>query len=472
MGLYIEKIGEDQFKLIDSRYIGAWKMNFSLLSIYIGFLASGSNDPAKIKDILNKFGNSFPISHIKKGIDYITESRFPLHALLDPHTVYRNALKEKKGVISPPEVALEVTDRCPYSCRWCFVNVSLRKKVLSSTCSVPLKILDNHLIEPIIEMGGLLWSLTGGEPSICPERTMNLARLISTKTKSQLGRTPTIGLITNGWNLEKLAPHYKKAGITTVQIALPTLDEKRDAHYRGPPENTNSVQIAIKGAQRALELGLEVGFNCVIFPTFKECESNMKDIPSLIQKACELELTYIRLTPVVPPEKSLLDGRVGIAFTRQLMDAVEQVKEQLPDDRTTIVINGVLPGEEFVSKGAQSVHDYSPGGNPQYLPGAVFCQAGTTFVYIDAQGHAAPCNHVMPDFVEDHTLLDVPIDHIWKNSLIFQQFREIVPSCHECVQCIHRIECTGNCRAMLWRRSRVLDLSKKPDNCPKDVVST
>lgn len=145
---------------------------------------------------------------------------------------------------------ISVTDRCNYECTYCVpadgVKMVKRAELLS--------------FEEIVRIGRLCASvgvrrfrLTGGEPTL----RKNLPQLVS-----RLAEIPGIGevaMTSNGHLLDELAGPFAKAGLSSVNISLDTLDPGPFAQLtvRG------DIARVIRGIEASVAAGLRVSTNAV-----------------------------------------------------------------------------------------------------------------------------------------------------------------------------------------------------------------
>jgi radical SAM protein with 4Fe4S-binding SPASM domain len=466
MRLYIEKLADNDYMVFDPKYLGLWKLNKSMLYAYLSAVKSKTLNPNKIHKILKKrfVDKGLNLQDVAQAVKFIKEERMPLKAQFDPENVLINSQYYIKGVISPPEIALEITTACPYSCLWCYVDEDSWRDPRGY---LPVNVIRENIIKPMIRYGSLVWDLTGGEPSFEPIRTIEIARMINELTKHCSGKQPHIQLITNGYRFRQLAAKYKLAGISFVQFSLPTLRE-RSSVYQSPPPKIDPVAEVIEGVKEAICQGIRAGLNCVIFPEFDGVPSNLDEVTELIETAIELEAEFVRITPVIPPFKSRSKIELPIDFMENLKNTVEETKKKLTTKHSkTAIINGIFPGYEYYEKVYSNSYISSAQNTMEDdLSRIIFCQAGSTFVHVDAYGKVSPCNHLIPEFVARSSVWEYPLDKIWIEDAIFKPFRKGEPVSEECNKCKSFVECTGSCRALVLRRFGSIDLEIKPENCP------
>lgn len=177
---------------------------------------------------------------------------------------------------------ISVTDKCNLRCRYCMPEGGIKLIPHEELLSLEelyrvVRIVEGLDIKKV--------RFTGGEPLV----RKNLVKLIS-----DVGKLPgieEIAMTTNGVLLADRADELKKAGLTSVNISLDTLDRERFQAITGV-DAQDCVSRAIRQAQKA---DLKVKINCV------PCrELNEEDIVSLAALAMEydVDVRYIELMPL------------------------------------------------------------------------------------------------------------------------------------------------------------------------------
>ncbi|MCO4768465.1 MAG: GTP 3',8-cyclase MoaA [Deltaproteobacteria bacterium] len=115
-------------------------------------------------------------------------------------------------------VRMSVTDRCNFRCVYCMpeegVEFTQRDELMTFEEI-------EQLGRVLSEMGVDRIRLTGGEPTVRRDIIELVRRLGSLPMLNDLAMT------TNGWNLAKIGPDLKAAGLTRVNISIDTLDRQR-----------------------------------------------------------------------------------------------------------------------------------------------------------------------------------------------------------------------------------------------------
>lgn len=177
---------------------------------------------------------------------------------------------------------ISVTDKCNLRCRYCMPS-----------CGVPLMPHDELLtLEEIYRVVRIMEGLgvkkirlTGGEPLV----RKNLTKLI--EDIHGLSGIEEIAMTTNGVLFGEQAAELKKAGLSSVNISLDTLDSSRFQEITGV-DAKDKVLDAIKMAK---EQDIRVKINCVPCREFNEA-----DIVNLAALAMrdDVDVRYIELMPI------------------------------------------------------------------------------------------------------------------------------------------------------------------------------
>lgn len=177
---------------------------------------------------------------------------------------------------------ISVTDKCNLRCKYCMPEGGI--ELISHEELLSLEEL--YRVARIMEgLGIKKVRFTGGEPLV----RKNLIKLIEDVEK--LPGIEEIAMTTNGVLFADQAAELKRAGLTSVNISLDTLDKERFQAITGV-DAEDSVSRAIRRAQ---EEELKVKINCV------PCrELNEEDIVSLAALAMwnAVDVRYIELMPL------------------------------------------------------------------------------------------------------------------------------------------------------------------------------
>ncbi len=115
-------------------------------------------------------------------------------------------------------VRMSVTDRCNFRCVYCMPEEGIDFTERSELMTFEEI---ERLGRVLTEMGVDRIRLTGGEPTVRRDILDLVGRL------GALPRLRDLAMTTNGWNLAKIGPQLKAAGLTRVNISIDTLDRQR-----------------------------------------------------------------------------------------------------------------------------------------------------------------------------------------------------------------------------------------------------
>lgn len=177
---------------------------------------------------------------------------------------------------------ISVTDKCNLRCRYCMPENGIELMPHDELLSLE----ELYRVVRIMEgLGIKKVRFTGGEPLV----RKNLIKLIEDVGK--LSGIEEIAMTTNGVLLADRADELKKAGLTSVNISLDTLDRERFQAITG----VDAKDDVVKAIQQAQEAHIKVKLNCV------PCrELNEADIVDLAAIAMEnnVDVRYIELMPL------------------------------------------------------------------------------------------------------------------------------------------------------------------------------
>lgn len=382
---------------------------------------------------------------VKEIYDFILEQKIPLHVTFSAKAVLKNLDKYNSDIITVPFTNMEVSRICNYRCDWCFLDH--KTYTLSETLTLTEMI--DHIVLPMAELGVIQWGITGGEPSLTLDKTLNLSKEILSTVKSLYKLNPEIILFTNGTNLDKYAESYKKNGITSIQVSLSSGNAELENKLRKPPKGIDSYIEVIKGIEACKKAGLKINLNSVISPDMG-LGSNIKTIPVLFEIASKYEVDVFDLSLACPAGEA---KKNGLTFTYyEYEQIIELVKKS----------EGILKSK---------THYARPFGNLEEGRD-ICCGTGMIEFYIDYIGYTYPCNNLSESELRcsSKKITEEDIEDIWFNSSILRRLRNYEKFFvnKECGICKHRGFCVGSCIAKIWHQFGSFNLNEKPDYCYKE----
>jgi cyclic pyranopterin phosphate synthase len=154
---------------------------------------------------------------------------------------------------------LSVTDRCNFRCSYCLPDGCPR-----GAGAEPLSLAEiERLVAAFASLGVWKVRLTGGEPTLRPD----IAEIVRA-----VAATPGIrrvGLTTNGYRLDRLAPELEDAGLTALNVSVDSLDPARFERITGSPR----LDRVVAGVEAALAAGIpSVKVNAVLLRGLDDAE--------------------------------------------------------------------------------------------------------------------------------------------------------------------------------------------------------
>lgn len=205
---------------------------------------------------------------------------------------------------------LSVEDACNFRCLYCLPNGYHRAEELPPLTADEIR----RLVRGFAGMGLWKYRLTGGEPTV---RTDIVA--IAEAVARQPG-VRKVALSTNGYRLMELAAPLQRAGITSINVSVDSLDPERFAKITGH----DKFKAVWSGIERCLELGIETKINVVMMKDLADDE-----IRKFLKLAADLPLTirFIELMPTADNMGLFQTNRLETATLLRLFAEAEWTEE-------------------------------------------------------------------------------------------------------------------------------------------------
>ncbi|WBW95294.1 radical SAM/SPASM domain-containing protein [Oceanirhabdus sp. W0125-5] len=448
MSIAIYKVNNDLYHIVDPYYGGIWEAEESSIKIFLRVLEEMKKQNVKDLKKLNISEGMLLEFHKElwlEMIDFIKENGISIFTQFDPRRIYDNLDSYGKGIITTPMTIIEINRVCNYNCPWCYLDNMIQDEDVLS-----IEQMEERIVDPLLKAGANYWAITGGEPSVTLDRTLEFIKRIKDKTIKEFGYTPYILLFTNGHKLKEYAELYKEAGVTIVQVSLSSPDEAQEVGLRRPPKGINSYKEAVEGIKKCKELGLEVILNSVITSDVGY-GSNVDNIPKIYKLAKELKVDTLDINLACPSGQA---KKNNIVFSKE---EYLKIKKYVQDNKfkEDEKINEDLPVDEL--------EDHRD----------IRCGVGMLEFYVDYKGYTYPCNNLIHEdmLCTPRTILEENIIDIWFTSEKLSVFREYEDNNinEECGSCEYRGFCIGSCFARGWHQYGMLKMDKKPEKCYKDV---
>ena len=155
---------------------------------------------------------------------------------------------------------LSVTDLCNYRCQYCMPADGVEKGPHGAVLSVEEC---GEIARAAVKLGIRKIRLTGGEPTLRKD-FIPIAESIS-----NIDGIRQLAVTTNGYRMAKDVADWKKAGITSVNVSVDSLDPKMFHQITG----INKFDDIMRGIDRAFEVGYnKVKVNSVLMKNLNDKE--------------------------------------------------------------------------------------------------------------------------------------------------------------------------------------------------------
>lgn len=441
-----------EYVIIDAYYKGRWRCDSETIKCYLAYMSGFDQLSPRAVDgtVIVRNGElmGLPAKLVEQMVHQFEQEHMPRYGNFDPMYLAQKIDHFDDGIITPPNSIIEVTPYCNYNCDWCYIPP--RSKIRNESYSI--EELRNNVVVPLMrEFGATEWCLTGGEPTIDPLRTIELARMIQRESFTHLGKSPTrMYMLTTGYQIAKYIDDFQDAGINSYQVSLSSPSSERENKLRRSPKNVDSYTAALSAIDAIVGRGMRAEINMIIQPMGAHSVDNLYDIPEMIHLAREHQVKMLRVIPAVPCGQAKENSVLMTPFEyAEVARMVSEGRASAPD----LIID--CPIDQRIEKDR-----------------SMFCRAGTLWLYFDYRGNIYPCNNLQEpeNRVWSSTIRTDSAAKVWRESPLLNYMRDYRQSsvAEACQECGLRVACAGECRAMTWARYRKYDLAEKPHNCFAD----
>ena len=157
---------------------------------------------------------------------------------------------------------LSITDVCNFRCNYCLPNGYQPEPNKPSFLTVDEI---RRLVRAFSLMGTEKVRITGGEP------TLRKDFLAIVENIAQFDSIKNIALTTNGFRMEKDVADWKRAGVTSINVSVDSLDPKMFHQITG----VNKFEEIMRGIDKAFEVGYEkIKVNSVLMKEVNDKDFN------------------------------------------------------------------------------------------------------------------------------------------------------------------------------------------------------
>ncbi len=334
---------------------------------------------------------------------------------------------EKSAIKPPLWVLLELTHKCPLECTYCYNQLDFANTKDGMSKEDWFKVLDETRALGAVQLG-----ISGGEPLL----NKDIVEIVRYANDLKF----YTNLITSGVGGEKgVLKKLKEAGLKTVQLGIQSHDENTMTLITN---NKLAMKDKIAFAKEVKELGMQLIVNTCI------TRQNIEQVGEIIEFCDELGANYLEIANIQ-----------YYGWALENVDALLPSKEQL--DKAMEVTNFYREKRKDM-KVFFVVPDYY-----ENRPKACMNGWGTTFLTINPDGLALPCNTANTLPIEFPNVKESSVKEIWYESKAFNFFRGdewMNPTCRSCPE---KEKDFGGCRCQAYALTK--DMHEADPVCDKSA---
>lgn len=338
-----------------------------------------------------------------------------------------------KNDIKPPLwVLLELTHKCPLQCAYCYNQLDFANTKDAMSKDDWFKVM-----EEVRQMGAVQLGISGGEPLLNKDIVQIIQKANDLKFYTNL--------ITSGVGAPKgIVQKLKEAGLKTVQLGIQSHDENTMTlitNYK------SSYKEKIAFAKEVKEAGLQLIVNTCI------TRQNIHQVGEIIEFAEEIGANYLEIANIQYYGWAL-ENINALLPTKEQLDEAKKVTDHYRKKENAMKVFFVVP-DYFATR-----------------PKACMNGWGTTFLTINPDGLALPCNTANTLPLDFPNVKDFSIEEIWHDSHAFNYFRGDMWMKETCRTCDEKEKDFGGCRCQAFALTG--DMNEADPVCSKssfhDVV--
>lgn len=336
---------------------------------------------------------------------------------------------EKLDIKPPLWVLLELTHKCPLECSYCYNQLDFVNTKDAMSKDDWFRVMDE-----VRELGAVQLGISGGEPLLNKDIVDIVQKANDLKFYTNL--------ITSGVGAPKgIVKKLKDAGLKTVQLGIQSHDENTMTLITN---NKNSYKEKIAFAKEVKEAGLQLIVNTCI------TRQNIHQVGQIIEFAETLGANYLEIANIQYYGWALKNINALLPSKEQLDEAKAKVNEyRQKDDAMKVFL--VVP-DYFADR-----------------PKACMNGWGTTFLTINPDGVALPCNTANTLPLDFPNVKENSVKEVWHDSKAFNYFRGDSWMKEPCRTCDERDKDFGGCRCQAFALTGEMNAadpvcSKSPDH--------
>jgi PqqA peptide cyclase len=313
--------------------------------------------------------------------------------------------------IKPPLwILLELTHKCPLECAYCYNQLDFAKTKDAMTKEDWFRVMEQARVMGAVQLG-----ISGGEPLLNKDVVEIVERANSLKFYTNL--------ITSGVGAPKgIVAKLKAAGLKTVQLGIQSHDRDTMTLITN---NKNSFDEKLAFAKEVKEAGLQLIVNTCI------TRQNIHQVGEIIELAESLGANYLEIANIQYYGWALKNVNALLPSQEQITKARE-VTKYYREKRKDMKVFFVVP-DYFATR-----------------PKACMNGWGTTFLTINPDGIALPCNTANTLPLTFPSVKEFSIEQIWNESTAFNYFRGDSWMKEPCRTCDEKEQDFGGCRCQAF----------------------
>ena len=317
----------------------------------------------------------------------------------------------RQALRAPTEVHIALTNRCPVSCKGCYLNASPEGQDASWE-----QLLSD--VDALAEQGVFELALGGGEALLHP-RIVNLAEYIRSK-----GMIPN--LTCSGFGLNRHESSDLAHIFGQINISIDGLSE----HYKAT-RGWNGFKIGIEAVKRLSAAGATVGVNTVLTRSLLNDKEGFVAFGRSIRDAGAKSWQWLRYKPQGRAQHNYKEKRLSSEQIKTLFPLTLRFEEELG-----LEIRWDCAMFPFLSE-----HRLEPQRLQQL--GVVGCIGSERLWARDINGAFAPCSFVSADDS------DMTLKEQWRHNPTLQSWRAQVEHAPQpCSSCPYRSLCRSGCKVV------------------------
>jgi pyrroloquinoline quinone biosynthesis protein E len=332
--------------------------------------------------------------------------------------------------IKPPLwILLELTHKCPLECAYCYNQLDFAKTKDAMTKEDWFRVM-----EQARELGAVQLGISGGEPLLNKDVLEIVKKANDLKFYTNL--------ITSGVGAPKgIVPRLKEAGLKTVQLGIQSHDKNTMTLITN---NKNSYDEKIAFAKEVKDAGLQLIVNTCI------TRQNIHQVGDIIEFAEKLGANYLEIANIQYYGWALKNINALLPSQEQISEA-RKVTNYYRTQRTDMKVFFVVP-DYFATR-----------------PKACMNGWGTTFLTVNPDGLALPCNTANTLPLTFPNVKESSVEHIWYESEAFNYFRGDKWMKEPCLTCDEKEKDFGGCRCQAFALTKDMNATdpvciKSPDH--------